>query len=133
MASRWTRALAALFCIAIGAFPIGAHAELKNVVVVLGPDAFYYMLHYVADAAGYFKDEGLDVELVTVNSGSKQVATGSMSSCLATTSRFIVRPALGGSAARTGMAVMARADAYGTNRIPDPPFKGRGKAVSMTP
>ena len=75
MASKWTRALAALCCVAIGALPISAHAELKKVVVVLGPDAFYYMLHYVADAAGYFKDEGLDVDLVTVNSGSKQVAT----------------------------------------------------------
>jgi NitT/TauT family transport system substrate-binding protein len=62
-------------CLALGVSPIKAHAELQKLVDVLGPDAFYYMLHYVADGAGYFKDEGIEVELVTVNSGSRQAAT----------------------------------------------------------
>jgi NitT/TauT family transport system substrate-binding protein len=51
-----------------------AQAQTK-IVDVLGPDAFYYMLHYIARGAGLFKEEGLTVELVTVNSGSRQVAT----------------------------------------------------------
>ncbi len=53
----------------------GRAEELQKIVTCLGPDAFYYMLHYVADGAGLFKAEGLDVDLVTVNSGSRQVAT----------------------------------------------------------
>jgi len=45
------------------------------VPVALADEAFYFVLQYIADGAGYFKEEGLDIEIVRASSGSRQVAT----------------------------------------------------------
>jgi NitT/TauT family transport system substrate-binding protein len=75
MIDGWLRTIAlALALTGLTPHP-GRASDQQKIVTVLGPDAFYYMLHYVAEGAGLFKEEGLAVDLVTVNSGSRQVAT----------------------------------------------------------
>lgn len=58
------------------ALPIGAHAQgkiekPKVSVAVGGKAAFYYLPLTIAERLGYFKDEGLDVEISDFEGGSK--------------------------------------------------------------
>jgi NitT/TauT family transport system substrate-binding protein len=75
MTTKWFGIFVALLLAPAMVGPNRAQAEPAKIVDVLGPDAFYYMLHYIADGAGLFTAEGIAVDLVTVNSGSRQVAT----------------------------------------------------------
>src|SRR5690349_651222 len=53
----------------------GALAQpLKKITVALGGDGLHISALHIAMAAGFFKEEGLEVELVDVNSGPRQVA-----------------------------------------------------------
>ena len=47
---------------------------LKKVTIALGGDGLHISAIHIPIAKGYFKEEGLDVELVDVNSGPRQVA-----------------------------------------------------------
>lgn len=49
--------------------------QRAKVPVALADEAFYFVLQYIAEGAGYFKEEGLDIEIVRASSGSRQVAT----------------------------------------------------------
>lgn len=48
--------------------------QRSKVSVALADEAFYFVLQYIADGAGYFKEEGLDIDIVRASSGSRQVA-----------------------------------------------------------
>jgi NitT/TauT family transport system substrate-binding protein len=54
--------------------PVGAETALKKTAIVIGSPGFIYTLHYVAEGAGFFKAEGLDIDTVQVPSGPRQVA-----------------------------------------------------------
>lgn len=58
------------------AFAPGASAQqpLKKVTVALGGDGLHICAIHLAMGGGFFKEEGLEVELVDVNSGPRQVA-----------------------------------------------------------
>lgn len=56
-------------------FPGRASAqEPKKVSIVMGAGAFYFIVHYVAEAGGYYKEEGVRLDSVNVGSGPRQVA-----------------------------------------------------------
>ena len=81
----------------------GAQAQqASKVSIALADEAFYFVLQYIAQGAGYFKEEGLDVEIVRASSGSRQVAT-----------------VMGGSAevAPVNMAVSLAANAKGSSLV----------------
>lgn len=62
----------------------GANAELQKVTVGHVQLPIFAPL-YVADARGYFKDAGIDVELVNIKSGQEAVplaANGDLVSCV---------------------------------------------------
>jgi NitT/TauT family transport system substrate-binding protein len=65
--------LFALFLALAAAAP--ALAQQSKVSIALADEAFYFILQYIAQGAGYFKEEGLDVEIIRASSGSRQVAT----------------------------------------------------------
>lgn len=55
--------------------PAAAQKQSETITVALAGVAFYWILHYVAEGAGLFQEEGLKVEQVTLPSGSRMVAT----------------------------------------------------------
>jgi ABC-type nitrate/sulfonate/bicarbonate transport system substrate-binding protein len=59
------------------------HAQaLKKVTVALGGDGLQISTIHIANGAGFFKEEGIEIELVDVNSGPRQVAAISGGSAL---------------------------------------------------
>ena len=71
--NRWMRALAALAAVAMLAGTASAQApEKKNITIAVGgKNLFYYLPLTVAERQGYFKDEGLDVEIPDFAGGAK--------------------------------------------------------------
>jgi NitT/TauT family transport system substrate-binding protein len=56
---------------------LGARARaqsLQKVVMAAGGDGLHYSAIHIANAAGFFKEEGLELEIVDVNSGPRQAA-----------------------------------------------------------
>src|SRR5882724_8216546 len=51
-----------------------AQTARQKLSICMGPGAFFYVVHYVAEGGGYFSGEGLDTETTEVNSGPAQVA-----------------------------------------------------------
>ncbi|MBV8652029.1 MAG: ABC transporter substrate-binding protein [Alphaproteobacteria bacterium] len=76
MVRAWARIAAALLlALAVaGAAPCAAAAPLQKLTLVIGGRAFFYIVHYIAQDAGFFKEEGLDVDTVNVLTGPQQVA-----------------------------------------------------------
>ena len=71
------RHLVAVACAAvIASLPVATHAQArlekpKVAIAVGGKPAFYYIALTIAERKGYFKDEGLDVEISDFAGGSK--------------------------------------------------------------
>jgi NitT/TauT family transport system substrate-binding protein len=51
-----------------------AAAEPQKLTICMGPGAFFYAIHYIAEGGGFFKEEGLTTETIDVPSGPAQVA-----------------------------------------------------------
>jgi len=72
------RSLRILFLMALSACmawqAAAAQTSLKKVTIIIGSPGLINSLHYIAEGAGFFKDEGLDVETVQVPSGTQQLA-----------------------------------------------------------
>lgn len=51
-----------------------AQQPLKKIVMAAGGDGLHYSAIHIADRAGFFKEEGLQLEIVDVNSGPRQTA-----------------------------------------------------------
>jgi NitT/TauT family transport system substrate-binding protein len=76
MTRTWARSAAALL-IAVGlaaTTPGRAAAEPQKLMICMGPGAFFYVIHYIAEGGGFFKEEGLTTETIDVPSGPAQVA-----------------------------------------------------------
>ena len=71
--NRWLRALAALVACLMVAVPAWSQAPEKNKVTIAvgGKNLFYYLPLTVAERKGYFKDEGLEVEIPDFAGGAK--------------------------------------------------------------
>lgn len=54
--------------------PAAAQPALQKLTLVIGGRAFFYIVHYIAQDAGFFKEEGLDVDTINVLTGPQQVA-----------------------------------------------------------
>src|SRR5215470_7087318 len=69
----WMRAVAALVACLIAAAPALAQApEKKKITIAVGgKNLFYYLPLTVAERKGYFKDEGLEVEIPDFAGGAK--------------------------------------------------------------
>jgi NitT/TauT family transport system substrate-binding protein len=69
----WMRAFAALMVCALTAVPAWAQApEKKKITIAVGgKNLFYYLPLTVAERKGYFKDEGLEVEIPDFAGGAK--------------------------------------------------------------
>lgn len=65
---------AGLLAFAALATAAGAQQPLKKVVMAAGGDGLHYSAIHIADKAGFFKEEGLQLEIVDVNSGPRQTA-----------------------------------------------------------
>jgi len=63
-----------LIGVALGCLARTAAAETPKVVVAEAGGAFFNILEYVARDKGYFQAEGADPDIVTVQSGARQVA-----------------------------------------------------------
>ena len=47
----------------------------QKIPFAMGAGAFYFTLHYVSEAGGYYAQEGFDLDSVNVSSGPRQVAS----------------------------------------------------------
>jgi len=76
MRRRWPRVCAALVIAAslTGVFVGAAAAAPQKLTICMGPGAFFYIIHYIAEGGGFFKEEGLTTETIDVPSGPAQVA-----------------------------------------------------------
>jgi NitT/TauT family transport system substrate-binding protein len=77
MARIWVGSATALMIAAALAAtaPVPAAAQpLQKLTLVIGGRAFFYIVHYIAQDAGFFKEEGLDVDTVNVLTGPQEVA-----------------------------------------------------------
>ena len=58
--------------VALMAFQGAAHAEVEKVTIAVGGKSlFYYLPLTIAEQRGYFKEEGVNVEIVDFAGGSK--------------------------------------------------------------
>lgn len=67
--------------------PIEASAQLQKIKITVPAAAVTFVSLYHARTAGYFADEGLDVEIITVAGG------GSLQALIARDAQFMVGPA----------------------------------------
>ncbi len=108
MRTKWVKIIATLLILAAASVvSLPARAQQAKIVDVLGPDGFFYLLHYIAAEAGFFKEEGVDVEQVTVSSGSRQIATvmgGSADLAEVNLSEFLLAQAKGSDLVSIGTA-----------------------------
>src|ERR1700726_1329310 len=76
MRIRWPGVPAAFLLVAsmVGAQGDAVAAEPQKLTICLGPGAFFYIIHYIAEGGGFFKQEGLTTETIDVPSGPAQVA-----------------------------------------------------------
>ncbi len=76
MVSAWSRVCAALLIAASMTLALArpAEAQSQKLTIIMGPGAFFYIIHYVADGGGLFKEEGLVTETIDVSSGPAQVS-----------------------------------------------------------
>jgi NitT/TauT family transport system substrate-binding protein len=76
MPRAWSRARAALLIAAMLAIAVArpTAAEAQKLTIIMGPGAFFYIIHYVAEGGGLFKEEGLATESIDVSSGPAQVS-----------------------------------------------------------
>ena len=70
VASAWVGTM-----LALGAPCAVAQTSSANVTVTLGSDGYFYLLHYITEGAGFYKAEGITVEVVRFSSGSKIIAS----------------------------------------------------------
>jgi NitT/TauT family transport system substrate-binding protein len=54
--------------------PAGAEDKLQKVTIAFAGKGMSFIMQYVAIGAGYYKDEGLEPEIVDVSSGTRQAA-----------------------------------------------------------
>ena len=71
---KWCKALLVLLLIAVAPGFVAAKADQK-VTITNGGDALQYFPIYIARGGGFFAKEGIDVDWVNVNSGSRQAAS----------------------------------------------------------
>lgn len=71
---RVRRTLAAFFLVAVTALSAPRPAAAEKMTVALGSGAFFFTLHYIADAGGMFREQGLEVESVDLTTGPRQTA-----------------------------------------------------------
>jgi NitT/TauT family transport system substrate-binding protein len=78
MTRTWARSAAALLIAAalagMAPNPAAAAQPLQKLTLVIGGRAFFYIVHYIAQDAGFFKEEGLDVDTINVLTGPQEVA-----------------------------------------------------------
>jgi NitT/TauT family transport system substrate-binding protein len=100
MIGKWLGALLAVSVLATVS-PTAA-ADKQKITITHGGDALHYFPVYIARGAGFFAEEGLDVDWVNVNSGTRQAAS-----------------VMGGSAEFTTLALLhvIKAGAEGANLI----------------
>jgi NitT/TauT family transport system substrate-binding protein len=67
-------AMALALALAAALQPGGAHAQGSKFTVVIGSTSFAFFPIYVAHGAGFFRDEGLDVDIVNVPANATPVA-----------------------------------------------------------
>jgi ABC-type nitrate/sulfonate/bicarbonate transport system substrate-binding protein len=95
-----------VFAVMLGATTIWCAAAQaaapQKIRVVFGEDGFYYIIHYVAMDAGFYAQEGLQIDPVLVAGGSKLIAS-----------------TLGGSADATfvNINLVAQADSHGATLV----------------
>jgi NitT/TauT family transport system substrate-binding protein len=51
-----------------------AAAEDRKITFMVGSKSMFYMMQYIAEGGGFYKAEGLDVELLSVQSGAQMAA-----------------------------------------------------------
>jgi NitT/TauT family transport system substrate-binding protein len=89
---QWLAGALALVGIAVSSTVLAADAPLTPVTIAIAVDGFQYTPLYVARAKGYFKAEGLDVELLPSGGGAKgmtAVLAGSANALAAVASEVI--------------------------------------------
>jgi NitT/TauT family transport system substrate-binding protein len=69
--NRWLRMLALCFLAALAGMAQAAPEKSKVTIAVGGKAALYYLPLALAERLGYFKDEGLDVEILDFAGGAK--------------------------------------------------------------
>jgi len=75
MLARTPRLLATvLLALAVGASPAAAQPQSQKLTIALAGKALAFIIQYVAIGAGFYKDEGIDPEIVYVASGTRQAA-----------------------------------------------------------
>jgi NitT/TauT family transport system substrate-binding protein len=85
MRARVVLAVAVLLAVVVG--PGAASAQLQKIKITIPAAAVTFAPLYHAKTAGYFADEGLDVEIITVAGG------GSLQALIARDAQFTVAPA----------------------------------------
>lgn len=77
MLGKWTRreaaGLIASATFARSIVPVAAQSPEK-LKVATGASGLYFLIHFIAEGAGFFKSEGLDLDTIDVTSGPRQVA-----------------------------------------------------------
>jgi NitT/TauT family transport system substrate-binding protein len=75
MLARMPRLFAtALLALAVGSSPAAAQPQPQKLTIALAGKALAFIIQYTAIGAGYYKDEGIDPEIVYVASGTRQAA-----------------------------------------------------------
>src|SRR5271154_5583771 len=102
MIGRHLGALIALSLISLATPAAAADPPKQKITITHGGDALHYFPMYVARGAGFFAEEGLEVDWVNVNSGTRQAAS-----------------VMGGSAEFTTLALLhvVKAGAEGANLV----------------
>jgi NitT/TauT family transport system substrate-binding protein len=75
MVGRHVGALIALSLVAFAAPAPAVETPKQKITITNGGDALHYFPVYIARGAGFFAEEGLDVDWVNVNSGTRQAAS----------------------------------------------------------
>jgi NitT/TauT family transport system substrate-binding protein len=70
----WNGALATLAALMIAAAPTVAQPALQKITNATAGVGMYYMVEYVAEDAGFFKQNGLEIDNADVGSGTRQAA-----------------------------------------------------------
>jgi NitT/TauT family transport system substrate-binding protein len=108
-------AILAYALLALGGMAADAQTKLTKTTLGLGTAAVVYIGPYVAQAAGLFKEEGLDVELIHLGSGPPLTAAlvGGSVDMILPTSEQVVR------ASSQGLPLVALANVFGvyTNAV----------------
>jgi len=74
LARMTTTMLFAAVLASLAANPVSAADKLQKVTIVFAGKGMSFIMQYVAIGAGYYRDEGLEPEIVNVSSGTRQAA-----------------------------------------------------------